>query len=636
MAIELISFGTGAKWVAGLWKRLGKIKGDYEKELEEINEIIYGNPLDIAKYYVEPNCQEMNPANRFVEDFLVASEPIMTKVDQFFQAKAFQEGSNQMFILSDAGMGKTAFLTMLKLMHLTSFWPKSTDCVLKKLGEETLGQIAQIENKSETILLLDSLDEDPAAYGCVRERLLDILDASQHFYKVIVTCRTQFFPKVEDNPLKLPGLVSVGGFSCPVKYLSFFNDTKVTEYLEKRFPKKFGLLSPKKKIEEAQNIISKMGSLRCRPMLLAYIEDLMASPLIEEGDSEYKIYDALLQSWLNREQLKDENISVENLQYACIILATYMQTKGIRSINGQNLDQLIRSIDRVKPVKRIQLKGRSLLNRNSEGNYRFSHYSIQEFLVAKLLLEKPVYKPKESIPMTDFIFRMVSVAGKQPNFGELLDFKNFAGTRLTTDSGWEFAYIPPGEFMMGEGGDQHKVTLTRGFYMQTTQVTQGQWKAVMGNNPSKFKKGDEYPVESVSWDDAQEFVRKLNESGKTDLYSLPTEAEWEYACRAGTDTAYCFGDDADRLGEYAWYDKNSGEKPHPVGQLKPNAWGLFDMHGNVWEWCQDWHGDYSGASSGSRRVYRGGSFFDAARNCRSAYRGYNAPAPGAATSVFVS
>ncbi|RLC00552.1 MAG: hypothetical protein DRI57_32155 [Deltaproteobacteria bacterium] len=233
----------------------------------------------------------------------------------------------------------------------------------------------------------------------------------------------------------------------------------------------------------------------------------MASPLLEKGDSEYKIYDALVENWLDRDQYKDKNISVENLLYACIILATYMQTKGRRSISEQELDQLIGAIDKVKPVRRIQIKGRSLLNRNSEGDYRFSHYSIQEFLVAKLLLEKPVYKPKQSITMTDFIFKMVLMSEKLPNFGELLDFsnitfKNFAGTCLTTGSGWEFVYIPPGEFMMGSPESEarrydnetlHRVTLTRGFYMQTTQVTQRQWKAVMGNNPSKFKKGDEYP-----------------------------------------------------------------------------------------------------------------------------------------------
>ncbi|MEZ4529262.1 MAG: formylglycine-generating enzyme family protein, partial [Desulfobacterales bacterium] len=179
----------------------------------------------------------------------------------------------------------------------------------------------------------------------------------------------------------------------------------------------------------------------------------------------------------------------------------------------------------------------------------------------------------------------------------------------------------------------HKVTLTKGFFMQTTQVTQGQWKNLMGSNPSHFKQGgDNCPVESVSWNDVQEFIAKLNQkTGQT--YRLPTEAEWEYACRAGSETAFCFGDDKSQLEHYAWYDRNSGGRTHPVAQRKPNAWGLYDMHGNVWEWCADWYGYYptdavtdpTGSSTGPNRVRRGGSWDNAARGCRSASRGIARP-----------
>jgi formylglycine-generating enzyme required for sulfatase activity len=201
-----------------------------------------------------------------------------------------------------------------------------------------------------------------------------------------------------------------------------------------------------------------------------------------------------------------------------------------------------------------------------------------------------------------------------------IDKKSF-----TNSIGMKFVWIPAGSFMMGgESGDSdekpvHKVTLSKGFYMQTTEVTQGQWKKVMGNNPSYFKNcGDTCPVESVSWNEVQGFIEKLNQMEGTNKYRLPTEAEWEYACRAGSSSKYSFGNSEGGLGKYAWYDDNSGGKAHPVSQKKPNAWGLYDMHGNVWEWVEDWYGDYpsgavtdpSGPSGGSYRVFRGGSWND--------------------------
>ncbi|MEA3324727.1 MAG: formylglycine-generating enzyme family protein [Euryarchaeota archaeon] len=204
----------------------------------------------------------------------------------------------------------------------------------------------------------------------------------------------------------------------------------------------------------------------------------------------------------------------------------------------------------------------------------------------------------------------------------------------------KFTLIPAGEFMMGseDGFDDekpvHKVRIGKPFYLGTYPVTQAEWKAVMGNNPSHFK-GDDLPVESVSWDDVQEFIKKLNEKEGTDKYRLPSEAEWEYACRAGTNTRYSFGDSESKLGDYAWYDYNSGSKTHPVGKKKPNPGGLYDMHGNVWEWVQDrWHSNYDGAPTdgsawesgdGAHRVLRGGSWGGNARYCRSADRRHDDP-----------
>lgn len=167
----------------------------------------------------------------------------------------------------------------------------------------------------------------------------------------------------------------------------------------------------------------------------------------------------------------------------------------------------------------------------------------------------------------------------------------------------EMVLISPGAFTMGspvseegrqsEEGPQHEVTITRPFYLSKYELTEEQWTSVMGKNlEPDFR---DYPVGFPSWDEAQDFIARLNAAVGADLYRMPTEAEWEYACRAGATTAYSFGDDPTRLDEYAWYvnTKVSGFlSPQPVGKKLPNAWGLYDMHGNVWEWCQDWYGPY--------------------------------------------
>ena len=218
-------------------------------------------------------------------------------------------------------------------------------------------------------------------------------------------------------------------------------------------------------------------------------------------------------------------------------------------------------------------------------------------------------------------------------------------SEFTNSLGMKFRLIPAGRFLMGspanekgryEGELQHEVILTNPFYMGIYPVTQGEYERVMGSNPSRFK-GERHPVESVSWDDVMAYIERLNslaeEVNLGRRYRLPTEAEWEYACRAGSGTAYFFGDEESRLGDYAWYGSNSARRTHPVGQKKPNAWGLHDMHGNVWEWCLDWDGDYpnsavtdpSGPIDGSRRVFRGGGWGSGAASCRSASRSRDDP-----------
>jgi len=216
-------------------------------------------------------------------------------------------------------------------------------------------------------------------------------------------------------------------------------------------------------------------------------------------------------------------------------------------------------------------------------------------------------------------------------------------------------WCPPGKFWMGSpesevdrGNDerQHRVTLTKGFWMGKYEVTQAQWEAVMGRNPSQFRSvGPNAPVERVSWNDCQMFVRKLNEMlvarGEKGGFRLPTEAEWEYACRAGTRTPFHYGGDLDATmanccGDHPYGKGHKGEYRQitmRVGSFLPNAWGLYDMHGNIFEWCQDRFADYPrmretdpiGPDSGPYRVLRGGCWCSAAWGCRSARRDRDVP-----------
>ena len=257
-------------------------------------------------------------------------------------------------------------------------------------------------------------------------------------------------------------------------------------------------------------------------------------------------------------------------------------------------------------------------------------------------------KIKEEIKERNKAYPSPKPPGAQevPNDGPTEGHDNSAPAELFTNSiGMEFVLIPAGSFMMGSPASeekrdsdetQHKVTISKPFYLQTTEVTQGQWQAVMGSNPSDFK-GENNPVEQVSWDDAQEFIKRLNQKEDTDKYCLPTEAQWEYACRAETKTPFSFGatistDQANYDGRFTYGGGRKGvyrEKTTAVKSFPANAFGLFDMHGNVREWCADWYGDYpsgpvtdpKGAPIASVRVIRGGSWGDFPNFLRSADRG---------------
>ena len=228
-----------------------------------------------------------------------------------------------------------------------------------------------------------------------------------------------------------------------------------------------------------------------------------------------------------------------------------------------------------------------------------------------------------------------------------------APKEITNSIGMKLVLIPKGTFMMGspeseegrykDDETQHEVTISKDYYLGVYEVTQAQYEKVMGKNPSHFQgaivgnENADLPVDRVSWEDAVEFCKKLSdlpeEKKAGRVYRLPTEAQWEYACRAGSKTAYSFDDEEGLLPEYGWFNRNSSRRTHTVGLLEPNAWSLYDMHGNVWEWCSDWYEEYpkgavsdpTGPKEGSIRVFRGGSGFNVAAICLSAIRGRSAP-----------
>lgn len=254
---------------------------------------------------------------------------------------------------------------------------------------------------------------------------------------------------------------------------------------------------------------------------------------------------------------------------------------------------------------------------------------------------KIVKKPKKQKPATTQVAPKKHKSQSKPTKGGTVkrvttkaSYSN--GTLTVNGIKYNMVWVEGGTFRMGATSEQgsdadsyeksvHSVTLS-GYYIGKTEVTQALWQAVMGSNPSYFE-GDDLPVEQVSWDDCQEFIRKLNSlTGQN--FRLPTEAEWEFACRGGNNSRGYKYSGSNYIDNVAWYDGNSGDKTHPVATKSPNELGIYDMSGNVWEWCADWYGDYSsgrqtnpkGPYGGSGRVLRGGGWYYYARNCRSSFR----------------
>ncbi len=425
-------FKFAAKWVSRLFKKLSEKKEQRQDDLDEIGDV-FGDPLQLAEYYVEPDCQQFNPADDDEDEIsYVVREPIFRRLEAFFGG-AKREGKHQLFILSDAGMGKTSLLVMLKLADITAFWPKGYECLLYKLGPSTLDEVSKITGRRKKILLLDALDEDPLAWGRIEERIIEILQETKTFRRVVITCRTQFFSADED-PFNRRGQVKVGGFLCPVIYNSLFSDEQMDLYLKKRFGRG---RQANELIKKSRRILIQMGSLKFRPMLLAHIEDFLEAE--HEDWNEYTIYNTLVEVWLLREQTKrlyqtKTKPVLEEMRQACRVLALYLQKKGKSEISESDLSALIQELPALRHVPRMDITGRSLLNKNSSGSYRFSHYTIQEFLLVNGSIHGSTnlsqHKIEPTAQMNSFIAAWLTDPRRKEDLPEDLSAYDLRGANL--------------------------------------------------------------------------------------------------------------------------------------------------------------------------------------------------------------
>ncbi|MEM1136409.1 MAG: SUMF1/EgtB/PvdO family nonheme iron enzyme [Bacteroidota bacterium] len=428
-------------------------------------------------------------------------------------------------------------------------------------------------------------------------------------------------------------------------YVSPFDDTDIKKYLNK----KFGRLAiwNKHKKKKAKKIVQSSPHLMVRPMLLSYVEDLLEDEKKEYKYS-YQVYASMIEKWIEREveriadKEKQATFSKELLRFSeTFALELYQQwNKGNDKLEMPR-EQLLPLAEKHQiELSDFEITGRSLLTRNTAKEWKFAHKSFLEYFVAKQM-------------KADFKFALQVMENQGMEQAETF-YKEMGGKKFK----WGMVKVQGGNFQFL---DKHEVEVND-FMISKYPVTQALWEGVMGNNPSSIKNCPDCPVEQVTWYDAVVFCNKLSElTGLTPYYTvdktqtdsnnlnkegakkwlvttntnangyrLPTEAEWEYAAKGGIKSKGYTYAGSNNPDEVAWYNKNSKRKTQPVGGLQPNELGIYDMSGNVREWCWDWYSDYNyvgvsnlnpiGSEKGSSRVVRGGSWNLDVNFCRVAYR----------------
>jgi formylglycine-generating enzyme required for sulfatase activity len=668
VGLEPLSF-VSIEQLVQLPKRLRQLAGDRAQELSLLRDE-FADPDELARIYVEPHLQDRCPAETGRDVPLpVPRQPAFSLLNRFFDGgpPRLKDGSHLLFLLADAGLGKTSLLLAVKLTHLAGFWPPGCRCELLRLDKDSLAKIAALDGRSDTVLLLDGLNEDPMARNRVQERLLELAHACQDFRRVIIACRTFFFPDIISGRCGQPLIKGLAGRNCAVLHLSPFDRHQMQELIAKRLGRGGYLgFGGGRQRQQAAQLLEQLQHLGMQPLLLQHIENLLELD-VRQNWNPFTLCEALLKHWLGckLQILKELHGSCQRLPErnemfgACIRAAFWMEEHDRWEIAEKDLWELLCEDANVCWLERFAPDQCSLLIRTSERGFRFSHPVFREFLLACGLLSDRRALPF-SVRATDQIIRFLELNGGVGSHLSRIDGSGFDPLRHAelhgrvflwrdrlnrTQLGPEMIVLPRGRFRMGDlsGGTDnampaHEVELDS-FALGRFPVTFAEYDEFCGitgrNTPKDGGWGrDRRPVVNVSWQDAADYCEWLSqETGRH--YRLPTEAEWECACRAGSESMYCFGDDEEQLGLYGWYVRNAGRMTQPVGAKQANAWGFCDMHGNVWEWCADWYAEdaYStlpvrnpaGAEHGAGRVLRGGSWDSSGRFVNSFFRFCLAP-----------
>lgn len=358
-------------WLDRLWNWLNR---EYALRRAEETRLkgTFGDPVLLAKYYIEQDCLRTDPNET---DDSSERQPIQQEINRFITREIVSGmGPRIMLVVADAGMGKTSLLLRLHWRHFLEQLPGTRfRTKLLKLGQERLDEIAAIKDAPNHILLLDSLDEDPAAHEDIAQRLNEVLAASEEFHRVILTCRTQYLPETKSVSDERPELVNFGRFNCLRYFVCTFTDEQVEAYIRKRY-------SDEAERKQCRKLVANAADMKARPMLLAYSGDLLGETSTQWNA--YTIHKEMIRSWLQRETEKPEHPAYEDLRAASLKAALRMHQGGVGALSAEE----IKADAELAVLKDLKITGRSLLLRHSDGSMRFAHKTFMEALVVEHFL----------------------------------------------------------------------------------------------------------------------------------------------------------------------------------------------------------------------------------------------------------